>query len=80
MDFNYYSVLTTIIQARSSVLKSRLVCENCLYTAREALTTLRALQEAFSSYTNSIDSYPHFLTWCDIPISKPFFNTLHSEN
>ncbi|KAJ5680985.1 hypothetical protein N7536_012124 [Penicillium majusculum] len=74
MDFNYYSVLTTIIQARSSVLKSRLVCENCLYTAREALTTLRALQEAFSSYTNSIDSYPHFLTWTMLlfPLA-PFF-------
>ncbi|KAF7522251.1 hypothetical protein PCG10_007552 [Penicillium crustosum] len=74
MDFNYYSVLTTIIQARSAVLKSRLVCENCLYTAREALTTLRALQEAFSSYTNSIDSYPHFLTWTMLlfPLA-PFF-------
>ncbi|CAI7572907.1 unnamed protein product [Penicillium palitans] len=74
MDFNYYSVLTTIIQARSSVLKSRLVCENCLYTAREAFTTLRALQEAFSSHTNSIDSYPHFLTWTMLlfPLA-PFF-------
>ncbi|KAJ9486175.1 hypothetical protein VN97_g7164 [Penicillium thymicola] len=71
MDFNYYSVLTTIIQARSSVLKSRLVCENCLYTAREAL---RGLQEAFSSHTNSIDSYPHFLTWTMLlfPLA-PFF-------
>ncbi|KAJ5967914.1 hypothetical protein N7501_004162 [Penicillium viridicatum] len=74
MDFNYYSILTTIIQARSSVLKSRLVCENCLYTAREALTRLRALQEAFSSHTNSIDSYPHFLTWTMLlfPLA-PFF-------
>ena len=63
MDFNYYSVLTTIIQARSSVLKSRLVCENCLYTAREALTTLRALQKAFSDHLNCINSYPYFLTW-----------------
>jgi hypothetical protein len=76
MDFNYYSVLTTIIQARSSVLKSRLVCENCLYTAREALTTLRALQEAFSNRKNSIDEYPYFLTWYDIAISNPSFNTL----
>ncbi|KAJ6191538.1 hypothetical protein N7519_001559 [Penicillium mononematosum] len=74
MDFNYYSVLTTIIQARSSVLKSRLVCENCLYTAREALTTLRALQEAFSNRINSIDSYPYFLTWTMLlfPLA-PFF-------
>ncbi|KAJ5766767.1 uncharacterized protein N7511_004383 [Penicillium nucicola] len=74
MDFNYYSVLTTIIQARSSVLKSRLVCENCLYTARESLTTLRALQEAFSSQVNSIDSYPYFLTWTMLlfPLA-PFF-------
>ncbi|CAG7988247.1 unnamed protein product [Penicillium nalgiovense] len=74
MDFNYYSVLTTIIQARSSVLKSRLVCESCLYTAREALTTLRALQEAFSNRINSIDSYPYFLTWTMLlfPLA-PFF-------
>lgn len=74
MDFNYYSVLTTIIRARSSVLKSHLVCENCLYTAREALTTLRVLQEAFSSHTNSIDSYPRFLTWTMLlfPLA-PFF-------
>ncbi|KAJ5922045.1 hypothetical protein N7516_009748 [Penicillium verrucosum] len=74
MDFNYYSVLTTIIQARSSVLKSRLVCENCLYSAREALITLRGLQEAFSTHTNSIDSYPHFLTWTMLlfPLA-PFF-------
>ncbi|KAJ5780389.1 transcriptional regulator family: Fungal Specific TF [Penicillium paradoxum] len=74
MDFNYYSILTTIIQARSSVLKSRLVCENCLYTAREALTTLRALQEAFSSRLNPIDSYPYFLTWTMLlfPLA-PFF-------
>ncbi|KGO48458.1 Transcription factor, fungi [Penicillium expansum] len=74
MDFNYYSVLTTIIQARSSVLKSRLVCENCLYTAREALTTLRALQEAFSTRANSIDPYPYFLTWTMLlfPLA-PFF-------
>ncbi|KAJ6009450.1 hypothetical protein N7522_004466 [Penicillium canescens] len=74
MDFNYYSVLTTIIQARSSVLKSRLVCENCLYTARESLTTLRALQEAFSSQVNTIDSYPYFLTWTMLlfPLA-PFF-------
>lgn len=64
MDFNYYSILTTIIRARSSVLKSRLVCEECLYAARKALTTLRALQEAFSSgHTTSVDSYPYFLTW-----------------
>lgn len=63
MDFNYYSVLTTIIQTRSSVLKSRLVCEDCLYTAREALTTLHALQTAFSSQLNSVNSYPYFLTW-----------------
>ncbi|KGO75451.1 Transcription factor, fungi [Penicillium italicum] len=74
IDFNYYSVLTTIIQARSSVLKSRLVCEDCLYTAREALTTLRALQEACSSRINSIDPYPHFLTWTMLlfPLA-PFF-------
>ncbi|CAI7616543.1 unnamed protein product [Penicillium glandicola] len=74
MDFNYYSILTTIIQARSSVLKSRLVCENCLYTAREALTTLRALQEAFSTGVNSINSYPYFLTWTMLlfPLA-PFF-------
>ncbi|KAJ5372744.1 transcriptional regulator family: Fungal Specific TF [Penicillium concentricum] len=74
MDFNYYSILTTIIQARSSVLKSRLVCENCLYTARESLTTLRALQEAFSNRINSIDSYPYFLTWTMLlfPLA-PFF-------
>lgn len=63
MDFNYYSVLTTIIQTRSSVLKSRLVCEDCLYTAREALTTLRALQQAFATQPNSINPYPYFLTW-----------------
>ncbi|KAI3131530.1 transcriptional regulator family: Fungal Specific TF [Penicillium roqueforti] len=74
IDFNYYSILTTIIQARSSVLKSRLVCENCLYTAREALSTLRALQEACSSRINSIDSYPYFLTWTMLlfPLA-PFF-------
>lgn len=63
MDFNHYSILTTIIRARSAVLKSRLVCEDCLYAARKALTTLRALQEAFSSHVTSIDSYPYFLTW-----------------
>lgn len=63
MDFNYYSVLTTIIRARSSVLKSRLVCEECLFTARKALTTLRALQEAFAGHATSVDSYPSFLTW-----------------
>ncbi|CAI7657542.1 unnamed protein product [Penicillium manginii] len=63
MDFNYYSVLTTIIRARSSVLKSRLVCEECLFTARKALTTLRAMQEAFSGHATSVDSYPSFLTW-----------------
>ncbi|CAG8898802.1 unnamed protein product [Penicillium egyptiacum] len=80
MDFNYYSLLTTIIQARSSVLKSRLVCENCLYTAREALTTLRALQEAFSSRINSIDSYPYFLTWYDINIPKQSLNILVETN
>ncbi|KAJ5555013.1 hypothetical protein N7535_007455 [Penicillium sp. DV-2018c] len=70
MDFNYYSVLTTIIQARSSVLKSRLVCEN----SREALTTLRALHEAFSSHLNTIDAYPYFLTWTMLlfPLA-PFF-------
>ncbi|KAJ5336465.1 uncharacterized protein N7506_004487 [Penicillium brevicompactum] len=74
MDFNYYSVLTTIIQARSSVLKSRLVCENCLYSAREALTTLRALQKAFSDHLNCINSYPYFLTWTMLlsPLA-PFF-------
>ena len=54
------------------MLKSRLVCENCLYTAREALTTLRALQEAFSSHLNSIDSYPYFLTWYDPVLSRGF--------
>ncbi|KAJ5772212.1 transcriptional regulator family: Fungal Specific TF [Penicillium odoratum] len=63
MDFNYYSILTTIIRARSSVLKSRLVCEDCLYAAREALITLRALQEAFSTDEISVNSYPYFLTW-----------------
>ena len=64
MDFNYYSILTTIIRARSSVLKSRLVCEERLYAARQALTTLRALQEAFSpGHAVSVDSYPYFLTW-----------------
>ncbi|CAG7959655.1 unnamed protein product [Penicillium salamii] len=74
MDFNYYSVLTTIIQTRSSVLKSRLVCEDCLYTAREALTTLHALQTAFSSQLNSVNSYPYFLTWTMLlfPLA-PFF-------
>ncbi|OQE09060.1 hypothetical protein PENVUL_c007G02954 [Penicillium vulpinum] len=74
MDFNYYSSLTTIIQARSSVLKSRLFYEDCLYTAREALTTLRALQEGFSKHINSIDSYPTFLTWTMLlfPLA-PFF-------
>ncbi|KAJ5111010.1 transcriptional regulator family: Fungal Specific TF [Penicillium argentinense] len=74
MDFNYYSVLATIIRARSSVLKSRLVCEDCLYAARKALTTLRALQEAFSSRATSVDSYPYFLTWTMLlfPLS-PFF-------
>jgi hypothetical protein len=63
MDFNYYSILTTIIRARSSVLKSRLVCEDCLYAAREGLITLRALQEAFSTDEISVNSYPYFLTW-----------------
>ncbi|CAG8162038.1 unnamed protein product [Penicillium olsonii] len=74
MDFNYYSVLTTIIQTRSSVLKSRLVCEDCLYTAREALTTLRALQQAFATQPNSINPYPYFLTWTMLlfPLA-PFF-------
>ncbi|CAI7591497.1 unnamed protein product [Penicillium pancosmium] len=74
MDFNYYSVLTTIIRARSSVLKSRLVCEECLFTARKALTTLRALQEAFAGHATSVDSYPSFLTWTMLlyPLS-PFF-------
>jgi hypothetical protein len=67
MDFNYYSILTTIIRARSSVLKSRLVCEDCLYAARKALMTLRALQEAFSGNATSVDSYPYFLTW-SVPI------------
>ena len=57
------SALTTLIRARSSVLKSRLVCEDCLYAARKALTTLRALQESFSDDDASIDSYPYFLTW-----------------
>lgn len=66
MDFNYYSVLTTIIRVRSSVLKSRLICEDCLYAARESLTTLRALQETFSGHITSVDSYPYFLTWYDI--------------
>lgn len=63
MDFNYHSFITTIIRARSSVLKSRLVCEDCLYAARKALTTLRALQEAFSNSTTTVDAYPYFLTW-----------------
>ncbi|KAJ5886524.1 transcriptional regulator family: Fungal Specific TF [Penicillium subrubescens] len=74
VDFNYYSILTTIIRARSSVLKSRLVCEECLYAARKALTTLRALQEAFSGHAMSMDSYPYFLTWTMllVPLS-PFF-------
>ncbi|KAJ5918386.1 transcriptional regulator family: Fungal Specific TF [Penicillium verhagenii] len=74
MDFNYYSVLTTIIRARSSVLKSRLVCEDCLYAAREGLITLRALQEAFSTDEISVNSYPYFLTWTMLlfPLS-PFF-------
>ncbi|KAJ5116340.1 transcriptional regulator family: Fungal Specific TF [Penicillium angulare] len=74
VDFNYYSALTTLIRARSSVLKSRLVCEDCLYAARKALTTLRALQEAFSDDETSVDSYPYFLTWTMLlfPLS-PFF-------
>ncbi|KAJ5692257.1 transcriptional regulator family: Fungal Specific TF [Penicillium macrosclerotiorum] len=74
MDFNYYSILTSIIRARSSVLKSRLVCEDCLYAARKALTTLRAMQEAFASRATSVDSYPYFLTWTMLlfPLS-PFF-------
>ncbi|KAJ5594403.1 transcriptional regulator family: Fungal Specific TF [Penicillium hispanicum] len=74
MDFNYYSVLTTLIRARSSVLKSRLVCEECLYAARKALTTLHAMQEAFSSHVTSVDAYPYFLTWTMLlfPLS-PFF-------
>lgn len=74
VDFNYYSILTTIIRARSSVLKSRLVCEDCLYAARKALTTLRALQEAFSGHATSVDAYPYFLTWTMllVPLS-PFF-------
>lgn len=63
MDFNYFSVLTTIIRARSSVLKSRMVCEDCLYAAREGLITLQALQEAFSTDEISVNSYPYFLTW-----------------
>ncbi|KAJ5668381.1 uncharacterized protein N7477_006951 [Penicillium maclennaniae] len=69
MDFNYYSFITTIIRARSAVLKSRLVCEDCLYAARKALTTLRALQEAFSNSITTIDSYPTMLLF---PLS-PFF-------
>ncbi|KAJ5652347.1 transcriptional regulator family: Fungal Specific TF [Penicillium longicatenatum] len=74
MDFNYYSILTTIIRARSSVLKSRLVCEDCLYAAREGLITLRALQEAFSTDEISVNAYPYFLTWTMLlfPLS-PFF-------
>ncbi|KAJ5120047.1 transcriptional regulator family: Fungal Specific TF [Penicillium atrosanguineum] len=74
MDFNYYSLTTTIIRARSAVLKSRLVCEDCLYAARKALTTLRALQEAFSNSITTVDSYPYFLTWTMLlsPLS-PFF-------
>ncbi|CAL5866069.1 uncharacterized protein PFLUO_LOCUS276 [Penicillium psychrofluorescens] len=74
MDFNYYSVLTTIIRVRSSVLKSRLICEDCLYAARESLTTLRALQETFSGHITSVDSYPYFLTWTMLlfPLA-PFF-------
>ncbi|KAJ5798051.1 transcriptional regulator family: Fungal Specific TF [Penicillium pulvis] len=74
MDFNYFSVLTTIIRARSSVLKSRMVCEDCLYAAREGLITLRALQEAFSTDEISVNSYPYFLTWTMLlfPLS-PFF-------
>ncbi|KAJ6112054.1 hypothetical protein N7523_008115 [Penicillium sp. IBT 18751x] len=74
MDFNYYSFTTTIIRARSAVLKSRLICEDCLYAARKALTTLRALQEAFSNSITIIDSYPYFLTWTMLlfPLS-PFF-------
>lgn len=63
MDFNYYSLLTTIDRARSSVLKSRLVCEDCLYVARKALMTLRAMQEAFAGNATSVDSFPYFLTW-----------------
>lgn len=70
MDFNYYSFATTIIRARSAVLKSRLVCEDCLYAARKALTTLRALQEAFSNSITSVDSYPYFLTWYVSPRAK----------
>ncbi|KAJ5710884.1 transcriptional regulator family: Fungal Specific TF [Penicillium malachiteum] len=74
VDFNYYSALTTLIRARSSVLKSRMVCEDCLYAARKALMTLRALQEEFSSDATSVDSYPYFLTWTMLlfPLS-PFF-------
>jgi len=45
------------------VLKSRLVCEDCLYAARKALTTLRALQEAFPNSIMTVDAYPYFLTW-----------------
>lgn len=71
VDFNYYSALTTLIRARSSVLKSRLVCEDCLYAARKALTTLRALQESFSDDDASIDSYPYFLTWYVLTILLP---------
>lgn len=76
MDFNYYSVLTTIIRARSSVLKSRLVCEECLFAARKALTTLRALQEAFSSHATSVDSYPYFLTWYAVHLTLDIRKTL----
>ncbi|KAJ5162263.1 hypothetical protein N7492_007655 [Penicillium capsulatum] len=73
-DFNHYSILSTIIRARSSVLKSRLVCEDCLFSARKALTTLCDLQDAFSARTSSVDSYPYFLTWTMllVPLS-PFF-------
>lgn len=62
MDFNYYSTMTTIIRARSSILKSRLVCEDCLYTARKASTTLRTLQRVFSGSVKDT-GFPYFLTW-----------------
>ncbi|KAJ5885120.1 transcriptional regulator family: Fungal Specific TF [Penicillium taxi] len=62
IDFNYYSALTTFIQARSSALKSRLVCEDCLFAARKTLTTLQDLLGAVDD-TDSVDSYPYFLTW-----------------
>ncbi|KAJ5219959.1 transcriptional regulator family: Fungal Specific TF [Penicillium chermesinum] len=73
MDFNYYSTMTTIIRARSSVLKSRPVCEDCLYAARKASTTLRTLQQLFSTQVSDT-GYPYFLTWTILlfPLT-PFF-------